>query len=209
MLRNDSCALVTARNDGKRGAALPLLVALHPRGGDVRSECERVRRLFGSGPDIVALQAARPCNPTQSDFRAARAYAGFSWYLGVDPSRPEAASFGDSLAQVESFASTIERAFVLVGDEQGAAIALIFAFFGPSGLAGVHMTRTVHPVIEGWTPPAERLDGIPFAATDREAAAQLSGLLPKRGAHFEVFDATQPRQMEQWLETLRGGDVPA
>ena len=110
----DSCSLVRARERGTSGARLPLLVALHARGGDARAECDRVRTLFGPEPDIVALQAARPCNPMQSDLRAVAEYAGFSWYLGSEPSRPEAASFGDALAQIELFTRGPRRPFVLV-----------------------------------------------------------------------------------------------
>lgn len=149
----EDCALVTAAREGRRGSTLPLVVALHARGGDAATGLASARARFGEGPDLVALQAARPCNPFQSNLRTNDAYSGFSWYLGDDPGRPEAASFGDALAQVEAFVRRLDRPFVLAGEGQGAALALALAAHEPAGLAGVFAPGAELPRIDGWTAP--------------------------------------------------------
>jgi len=201
------CSLVTARNVGRRGASLPLLVALHARGGDAASELERVRRRFGAGPEIVALGAARPCNPMQSNLRSVPAHAGFSWYLGDDPARPEAASFGDALAQVEAFVRGVERPFVLVGDEQGAVLAATLSLFMPDGLVGGHAARLSSPSIDGWTPPFARMDGIRFAIEDSCDTSRMETVLEQRGAAVDVRNLQGAGALERWLESMSTGDA--
>ena len=197
----DFCSLVTARESGTLGARLPLLIALHGRGGDARTERDRVRALFGPGPDIVALQAARPCNPMQSDFRAVAAYAGFSWYLGSDPSRPEAASFGDALAQLEIFVESVRQPFVLAGDEQGAALALTLALYAPAGLVGVHAARAAAPSIDGWDAPCDAIAEIRFMVSDAGSAMACDELLSRRGARAMYCE---PDQLAPWLCAIAG-----
>src|SRR6185369_6039471 len=189
-----------ARVDGACGARLPLVVALHARGGDAASETERVRLRFGAGPDIVALGAARPCNPMQSNLRSVAAYAGFSWYLGDDPARPEAASFGDALAQVEAFVRGIGRPFVLAGDEQGAVLAIVLSLFTPDGLVGAHTVRLSSPTIDGWTPPFARMDGIHIVIEDSGDTSRIGLELERRGAVVDVRD--RHAGLERWLESL-------
>ena len=154
-----------------------------------------MRSVFGAGPDIVALQAARPCNPTQSNLRAVPEYAGFSWYLGADVSRPEAASFGDALAQVDAFVADLDRPFVFAGDEQGAALAVMLALHAPEGLVGVHATRLASTTIAGWAPPLERLDEIRFAAPGFDLSSELGRAIAARGARVDTGENLPP-----WFE---------
>lgn len=173
------CALVSARHDGRRGDALPLVVALHRRGADAGAALAFARRLFGDAPDVVALQAARPCNPFQSNLRANAAYAGFSWYLGDDPGRPEAASFGDSLAQIDAFVRGLEVPFVLTGEGQGAVLAWTLAQYAPRGLRGVFAAGAKVPEIAGWEAPAAPPADDAFLV--EEAADPLSWLQSRAG----------------------------
>src|SRR5262249_36415749 len=131
------CSLVRSHALGSEGDVLPVLVWLHARGGEAPASLEQARALAGPGPDVFALQAARPCNPMQSNLRAAPTYAGFSWYLGDDHQRPEAASFADAIGEVESFVLALERPFVLGGDGQGAVLATTLALYAPPRLLGV------------------------------------------------------------------------
>ncbi len=202
---DDCCSLVTARADGARGTQLPLVVALHARGGDAASELERARLRFGAGPDIVALGAARPCNPMQSNLRSVAAYAGFSWYLGDDPARPEAASFGDALAQTEAFVRGIRRPFVLAGDEQGAVLSTVLSLFTPHGLVGLHTVRLSSPSIDGWTPPFARMDGIRVVMEDSGDTSRIGIELEQRGA---IVDRNRhgAAELERWLESISAGE---
>lgn len=177
-------SLVWASSAGERGAGLPLVVSLPGRGGDARSALAAARATFGPGPDVVALQPARPCNPFQSGLRSAEAYSGFSWYLGEDPARPEAASFGDALAQVSLFANALARDAVFCGTGQGAALAVALALHSPPCVVGVHATGAAVPRVEGWEAPSLLLGHVAFALRGLDAAARLEAVafLGARGA---------------------------
>jgi len=177
------------------------VVALHRRGGDAAEALRTARALFGEGADLVAPQAARPCNPFQSNLRAATPYEGFSWYLGDDPERPEAASFGDALAQLDLFAAAVARRFVLCGQGQGAALAIAFALHAPEGLVGVYASPAALVSIDGWEPPAEFLGNVEFVLADPDGARAMrtSAMLAKRRA---VVLETAGLTPERWLESL-------
>lgn len=188
--------LVFARDGGMDGGALPLVVALHDRGGDAAAALAAARRRFGERPDLLAPQAARPCNPFQSNLRSAPAYAGFSWYLGGDAEHPEAASFGDALAALEAFVVEVDREYVLSGDGQGGVLAATLALYAPDGLAGVHAAGSATAILDGWQPPAVRLDGLPVLATDARGRTALTDTLGERGAEVHRGEAAT------WLERI-------
>lgn len=197
-------SLVLARHGGGRAADFPVVVYLHDRGGDSDCAVRDARGLFGDGPDIVAPQAARPCNPFQSNLRSAPRYAGFSWYLGDDPSRPEAASFGDALAQLEFVAGETTRPFVLAGAGQGAVLAMTLALFAPVGLAGVHADGAALPRLDGWPLPLAMLPGVDFALTglDAQARAGCASALAVRGATVLDGEGFSREQRVHWLQSL-------
>ena len=159
------------------------MVALHERGGDAASGLALARALFGQAPDVVAPQAARPCNPFQSNLRASAAYSGFSWYLGDDPSRPEAASFGDALAQLDAFVRGLRAPFAIAGEGQGAVLALTLALYAPPRLVGVFAPGARVASIAGWTPPQPEA-GATAPVTDEEvdAPAWLRSLATPAGS---------------------------
>ena len=198
------CALTFARETGRDGDALPLVVALHCRGGDAAEALRAARGLFGDRADLVAPQAARPCNPFQSNLRAAAGYEGFSWYLGNDPERPEAASFGDALAQLDLFVSALARPFVLSGEGQGTALAMALALHAPEGIAGVHACSAAVPSIDGWQLPVVMLDGIGFLLADPDATrvSRARALLAERRAAVVQVATLTPLRASQWLESL-------
>ncbi len=196
-------SLVFAREDGSAGDVLPVVVALHDRGGDATAALSLARRRFGARPDVVAPQAARPCNPFQSNLRSTPAYAGFSWYLGDDAEDPEAASFGDALAALDAFVAALGRRFVLSGDGQGAVLSTTLALYAPDGLTGVHAAGASTARIEGWQPPEGRLDQLPVLVSDARERIALMGTFGTRGASVEQGDACA------WLErtaTRRTGE---
>ena len=183
---------------------MPLVVALHRRGGDATEALTAARSLFGDRADLVAPQAARPCNPFQSNLRAAAGYVGFSWYLGEDPERPEAASFGDALAQLDVFVSGLARPFVLSGQGQGAALAMALGLHAPEGLVGVHACSAATPSIDGWQLPLAMLESVEFLMTDLDAAraARTSALLAERRAVVLPVTTLTPARASLWLESL-------
>jgi hypothetical protein len=199
-----SLGLVLAHDGGERADRLPVVVYFHERGGDAASALTDARALFGRGPDIVAPQAARPCNPFQSNLRAAPRYAGFSWYLGENPSRPEAASFGDALAQLELVARDLGRPFLLAGSGQGAVLAVTLALFAPGGLAGVHARGAALPDLDGWPFPLAMLPAVELALVglDPQSGADAVAVFTRREARTFCCDDDSLAQRERWLQSL-------
>jgi predicted esterase len=192
--------LAHAQQDGTAGAALPVVVVLHDRGGNGVTAIEAARLRFGRRADLVAPQAARPCNPFQSNSPGAPGYAGYSWYLGDDPERPEAASFGDVLAELDLFVAALDRPFVLTGRGQGAVLATTLALHAPHALAGVFFEGAALAQIDGWTLPEQALDGVSFAAADLEDLrfSRVRESLEARGARLDR-SAAEPGE---WLEAV-------
>ncbi|HYC55972.1 MAG TPA: hypothetical protein VEL28_13640 [Candidatus Binatia bacterium] len=151
-------ALVSCQSAGTDAHRLPTVLTLHDRNGNARHAMGAARTLFGEEPAVLAPQAARPCNPFQSNFEGAPAYAGYSWYLGSDSLMPEPASFGDALCQLELLlgeeALRNRRGVVLHGYGQGAALALALASYGAGNVTGLVVDRCQLPRIAGWTAPS-------------------------------------------------------
>lgn len=222
------CAALAWRpSAGSAGKVLPLVVFLHDRGRTAADAVARARALFGEGPDVLAPQAARPCNPFQSDLRSVAAYTGFSWYLGADHGRPEAASFGDALAQLDLFLREsalsgrvalprnvdrsdglaaaapfpMSREVVIAGEGQGAVLALTLSLFAPEGLRGAVAIGGGLPSIDGWSMIDVRLDGLAVVLVDGPPAqlAASKATLEARGAEVEVLASLVP--LERWLQS--------
>jgi hypothetical protein len=215
---------VHARSAGSDAAAFPLVLALHRRGAEARSALADARSRFGEGPDVIALQAARPCNPFQSNRRTESAtpdaYAGFSWYLGDDPLAPEAASFGDALVQLDLFARSLRdagecsptRPFVITGEGQGAVLALALLVHAPAFLSAVHAVGGGMARIPGWREPGVPLDGravlIEDAATAgaadsgaRAGHVTSAAMLRARGASVRICPVTTTSERTSWLRS--------
>ena len=134
------------------------LVALHADGAD-SSELLALTAALALDCDAVALQAPRARDPFHGSAAPAdprwRAYAGYSWFRRDDLGRPEPASFGDSLAQLESLAHELHAGggapLFLVGHGEGATLALGAALAFPELLAGVIALAGAPPEIPGWS----------------------------------------------------------
>jgi pimeloyl-ACP methyl ester carboxylesterase len=173
---------------------------LHDRGEDGVSATEAARARFGRRADVVAPQAARPCNPFQSNSQDAPGYAGYSWYLGDDAERPEAASFGDVLAELDLFVAALGRPFVLTGRGQGAVLAMTLALHAPESLVGVWCEGASLAQLDGWQAPHVSLAGVSFVLEPLDDL-QLSRTREVLDARSARFDAAASRP-EAWLETL-------
>jgi pimeloyl-ACP methyl ester carboxylesterase len=144
----------------RRGLGRGTVVALHADGADAG---ELWPLSLALGRDAVAPQAPRARDPFHAsgapDDPRWRAYAGHSWFRRDDAGRPEPASFGDSLAQLESLVAELEPPVFLVGHREGATLALGAALAFPERLAGVIALGGPRPEIPGWSdslaPPSD------------------------------------------------------
>lgn len=112
------------------------IIALHGNHGD-GADLLPLTEAISEGRRIEAPTAARGIY----DFRTR---VSSSWYGGMDPSKPDPASFGDSLAQIEMFIHDAhQRAGAdapkpwLLGYEQGAVLALTISLIAPDLISGV------------------------------------------------------------------------
>lgn len=195
-------ALAFAERAGNRGGQLPLVISLHPRGGDAASGLALATQIFGDDPDIVAPQAARPCNPFQSNLATA-GYAGFSWYLGDKIAEPEPASFGDVLEQLDRLLNEHGRTCVLLGVGQGAVLAITMALYRPKGLVGVYAVNGLLAQISGWDRPMENWGGIEFVLTETlpDQASALNEAIAVRGGRCASTTGLPPSEATNWLKS--------
>lgn len=150
------------------------LVALHADGADCT---ELVSLCSAAAPELhlVAPQAPRARDPFHSSDAGLAGYAGYSWFRTDDAGRPEPASFGDSLAQIEALVLELaERGgapLYLLGRGTGATLALGAAQAFPELLAGVVAFEGARPEIPGWS------ERFPIPA-DFPVVEDLRGVLP-------------------------------
>jgi len=177
---------VSARSQlvrAERGTAAPerrgTLVALHADGADC-TELVSLGSRAAPELDLVAPQAPRARDPFHASDAGLAGYAGFSWFRTDDAGRPEPASFGDSLAQLEALVLELaERGgapLYLLGRGSGATLALGAAQAFPERLAGVVALDGARPDIPGWSerfpippelPVVDHLEGVPPWAQPR------------------------------------------
>ncbi|HTO07731.1 MAG TPA: hypothetical protein VMR86_11830 [Myxococcota bacterium] len=147
------CQLARRERLGRGGGTV---VALHADGADAGELWALAHAL---GRDAVAPQAPRARDPFHASAAPEdprwRAYAGHSWFRSDDAGRPEPASFGDSLAQLESLVAELEPPVFLVGHREGATLALGAALAFPERIAGVIALDGPRPDIPGWSDAIE------------------------------------------------------
>ena len=129
------------------------LIALHADGADLDALAELLRAA-APGWDRVLLQAPRARNPVLSSGHGPAAwgvYRGYAWYRGDDFRRPEPASFGDALWQLEQVVREHAAAgpVVVAGHREGAVLALAAVALLPGLLAGVVALDGDLPTIPG------------------------------------------------------------
>src|SRR5262249_16730486 len=107
-----------------------------------------LQRYEGSPEDLVSL--ARAVSPASElvlveaprGLYAGRALMSTYWYVATDHTRPDGPSFGDALYHLEQLLLDLagdgrQRRFVLVGEEQGAVLALALSTVRPELLLAV------------------------------------------------------------------------
>jgi predicted esterase len=146
------CALVRRERRVERAAGT--VVLLHADGADLH-QLWPLAESAAPARDLVALQGPRSRDPFHSSGAPTdprwRDYQGWSWFRRDDLGRPEPASFGDSLEQLESLVLELAAPVVLVGRDTGATLALGAALAFPERLAGVVALGGDWPEIPGWS----------------------------------------------------------
>ena len=197
------------------------LLALHSDAADSTELLPLCAALRGNF-DVLAPQAARSRNPFLSsaspDDPRWREYAGYSWFRRDAAGRPEPASFGDSLWQIEQLVLELrERGdgpVYLVGYRDGATLALGAALALPELLDGVVAIDGEFPEIPGWSERFSQPADLPVAEiragyTDPRGAAEAvvkffeercggseDGRGRKQEADSQLLQADRQRQSE-------------
>jgi predicted esterase len=192
-------------------------VVVLQRYGGTPEELVPLARVLAPGAQVVLPEAPR-------GLYTGRALLSTYWYVATDHTRPDGPSFGDVLYHVEQFLlDAHERRgegageILLVGDEQGAVLALAMALVRPELLSGVVALRGCLPVVDGWEPPRLPLDGLPvLLASDPDDPAVPEDRLAATEEALAAADArvsrvTAPlgtpsaegRILRAWSETER------
>lgn len=141
----------------------------------------------------------------------ARSIVGYTWFVGP-LAQPSPVHFGDSLQEIERFLwdeidrQTGESAALpfLVGDEQGAIMALSMAGATPDLISGVIAFNATLPVVPGWEPPLAPLDGLPVLLVGAPNGDDVTRTLESWGAKvttLESVDGELPlAAIRDWLE---------
>jgi predicted esterase len=192
------------------------LVLLHGNEG-LLDDLVPFARSLGEDLALVAAEAARGVYLGQM-------LVSRQWFGVAGPTRPEPASFGDSLWQIEQFVyDLLERQDgsalpYLLGYKEGGALALAAASVLPDRLAGVISIGGYVPRIAGWSPPFDDLGGLPIllvAAPGHAAASAAARSLRRRNADVARASVPDAPSLEggvgaavrAWLEA-RGATTP-
>ena len=145
------------------GPARATIIPLH---GNLESLDSLVplARTLGSDLRIVAPEAARGVHDSKHFVVA------HTWYACARPERPEPASFGDSLAQIERFIHDVQdraapgegRRPWLLGVREGAVMSLAAAGVLPDLVSGVIAVCGAIPEIRDWHPLSGEAEGLPI-----------------------------------------------
>jgi hypothetical protein len=139
-----------------------------------------------------------------------RKIVGYTWFVGP-LEQPSPVHFGDSLMELERFfwdqidQQETEKAILpfLVGEEQGAIMAIAMAGATPDLLSGVVAIDVAFPTVPGWEPPLAPLDGLPVLLvnpTDGESLAKTLGDWGASVTTISTPDGTAPLDdIRVWL----------
>lgn len=184
------------------------IIPLHGNQGSL-DDLMPLARTLGSDLRIVAPEAARGMHDSK------HFVVGHTWYASVRPEKPEPASFGDSLAQIERFIVDVrERAEpgeklspLLLGYGEGAVMSLAAAGVLPDLLSGVVSVCGAIPEIRDWQVLSQAADSLPIMLISDphdpfispELVRQTRDALEAWGASVTLHEIVDARKL--------GGDV--
>jgi predicted esterase len=145
---------------GQAGQGGPTVLTLHGYNQFAESMRGVVLAVNPTGR-VVGLQSSK-------GVYIGRTIVGYTWFLGPNL-RLSPVHYGDSLADLERFLwDEVDRQEpasaglpFLVGDEQGAIMALSMSGVAPDLLSGIVAINAVLPQVPGWEPPLAPLNGLP------------------------------------------------
>jgi pimeloyl-ACP methyl ester carboxylesterase len=183
----ERCVLdtVVEPGDRPRGGAI---VGLHDE-NSAPGEILPLLRALSMGRTVIAPRSAR-----WSRFGGGGRY---SWFSSVHPPLIEPVGFGDSLIQLErlvldwSSRDLGERGITIVGQGQGATMALALATLWPEILEGVVAIGGSLPVVPGWTAPVNPLESLRVLLVEcpegtSRSLARLGAQVSERRIHSEA-----------------------
>jgi hypothetical protein len=164
----------------RESASLRRVITLH-RHNDVLEGMREVGLAANPHGADTGLQASKGVH-------LGRSVVGYTWFVGpLD--RPSPVHFGDAMQEIERFLwDEIDRQQAeqsgevvlpfLVGEEQGATMALAMAAAVPDLLSGVVALNARFPIVPGWDPPLAPLAGLPVLLVNpRSYEAPASNVL--------------------------------
>jgi hypothetical protein len=149
----------------------------------------------------------------------ARSIVGYTWFVGP-LEQPSPVHFGDSMQEIERFLwdevdrqSTGEAVLpFLVGDEQGAIMALAMAGAVPDLLSGVVAINATFPAVPGWEPPLAPLNGLPILIVNSAAGDELTQTLERWGAAVKSISGSDGQipldEIRDWIGAQRIKSIP-
>jgi predicted esterase len=131
---------------------------------------------------VIGVQAAK-------GVYLGRDIVGYTWFVGP-MQQPSPVHFGDGMQDLERFLwDEVDRQEAdeaalpfLVGDEQGAIMALAMAGAVPDLLSGVVAINATFPTVPGWEPPLAPLEGLPVLLVNSAGGEALIATLESWGA---------------------------
>ena len=191
------------------GPALGSVIALHDINGGM-DDLARSVAAWSPTSSVIAVEAARAVFLGME-------ITGHTWYGGEHVERPELVSFGDSLMELERFvverAERFEAGACLFGWGQGAVMGLSLAAVIPEQFSRVIAVGGCLPMETGWSPPDERMSGLPLLLIHTHEHAEnvqrSTVALKERGAdvsvafvsELNVGDQRIIRIIQSWLRT--------
>jgi predicted esterase len=147
-----------------------------------------------------------------------RTIVGYTWFVGpLD--QPSPVHFGDGMQEIERFLwdevdrqAPAEAALpFLVGDEQGAIMALAMAAAVPDLLSGVVVINASFPLVPGWDPPLVPLNELPILLVNPQAPPKARSSAAPR--HEVLYGDALQAVLTEWgatvnIEDDKSGAVP-
>jgi hypothetical protein len=178
------------------------LITLH-RNNEFLAGMEEIGLGLNPGGDVTGLQSSK-------GVYIGRTIVGYTWFVGP-LSQPSPVHFGDAMQEIERFLwDELDRQSgdplnlpFLVGDEQGAIMALAMAAAVPDLLSGVIAINAAFPVVPGWEPPLAPLRNLPVLLVNSAGGDELTRRIESWGGAVTAITDSSAMPIEKiraWFE---------
>src|ERR1700693_4334627 len=196
-------SVLVFREVGSPAKAEVTVLALHGYGGD----CKQLEALCGALSPPVAAVLPQAWRPLKAHGFAFDDEPGQTWYFSFGGDRPEPATFGASLMELEQFVHEVldrrgaGKPLFLIGYDQGAVLALALAQVVPDYLAGIVAICGYLPTIRGWSPPISDLQELPVLLIDDPTQAESP--IARWRACGDRVNQLHARAVFRWVSGVR------